>query len=347
MTVPSLVRDLRRMGRFALARGMGRRLPFSVAFMLTHRCNFRCGHCNIPGTCTDELSTAEFRRAIDEFAAAGMVRASFSGGEALLRPDAAEIIAHAHALGLFTSLNTNGWFAQDRLVELQGVLDMVVFSFDGPQAMHDASRAQAGSHVRVLAGIAQARALGMAVATITLVTPESASCVDYVLQTAREMGFWCYFQPVQQNCFDRMAGIRSPADDAWLRDLARRLADARRHGLPVGNSTTWLDLLADGKGENACSTCVAGRYTATLLPDGSLVPCHMTSGDRVWPNGRDVGFAHAFEQMPAPLPKGGCMISPNRESTLLLQLRPASIAAALRTQRPPRASGAALGSGAP
>lgn len=335
MQLPSQVRDVRRLGRFALARALGRRLPFSVAFMLTHRCNFRCGHCNIPGTCTDELSTADFRRALDELAAAGMVRASFSGGEALMRPDAAEIIGHARSLGLFTSLNTNGWLAAEKLDELRGALDMVVFSLDGPPAMHDASRAHPGSQVRVLAGIAKARALGMAVATITLVTPETLDAVDYVLQQAGELGFWPYFQPIQRNCFDRHAGIRTQADDAWLRDLARRLSRARRAGLPVGNSTAWLDLLASDRSENACSTCVAGRFTATLLPDGTLVPCHMTSGDHAWPNGRDIGFAKAFEQMPAPLPKGGCTISPNREATLLLQLRPAAIAAALRTQRPP------------
>lgn len=339
MMLPRLARQVRIARRFAVARVTGGRLPLSVAFMLTHRCNFRCAHCQIPGTCTDEMSAGEFCGAINELAAAGMTRASFSGGEALLRSDTAQIVAHAKSLGLFTSLNSNGWLAQERLGELAGSLDMVVFSLDGSAEAHDASRSQPGSHARVLAAICKARSLGIAVATITLVQPDCLSVIDDVLQIAGDLGFWPYFQPIQENCFERRAGIRTGPDDGWLRDLADRLLRARRDGLPVGNSSAWLKLLASGKSQGGCAGCAAGRFTATVLPDGTLVPCHMTLGDRAWPNGRRLGFAKAFDEMPKPLPTGGCTISPNRETTLLLSLKPTSVLAALRHLRPPPGRG--------
>ena len=118
--------------RLAAARLQGRPLPFSITFILTNRCNFRCTYCNIPARAAAELTSEEFCSAIDAFSEAGMARASFSGGEALLRDDAVAIIAHARRRGLFTSLNTNAWLVEARWSELRGLLDMLVVSLDGP-----------------------------------------------------------------------------------------------------------------------------------------------------------------------------------------------------------------------
>src|SRR5690348_13832376 len=105
-------RMLPRMVRLGVAMARQRPLPFSVTFILTHRCNFRCDYCDIPASAADEMTTDEFRGAIDTFAGMGMARASFSGGEALLRPDALDIIGHAKSVGMFTSLNSNGWLTE-------------------------------------------------------------------------------------------------------------------------------------------------------------------------------------------------------------------------------------------
>src|SRR5208337_4934560 len=78
----------RRLARLGMARAAGRPLPFSMTFILTHRCNFRCDYCDVPDAAGAEMSRDEFCAAIDELAAEGMQRASFSGGEALLREDA-------------------------------------------------------------------------------------------------------------------------------------------------------------------------------------------------------------------------------------------------------------------
>src|SRR4029078_11201019 len=116
--------------RLGAARAAGRRLPYSISFILTHRCNFQCDYCDIPAAAGAEMTAAEVCAAIDDLTAAGLARASFSGGEALLRPDATEILAHAKARGLFTSLNTNGWLVERRIDALAGALDMMVISID-------------------------------------------------------------------------------------------------------------------------------------------------------------------------------------------------------------------------
>jgi MoaA/NifB/PqqE/SkfB family radical SAM enzyme len=275
------------------------------------------------------MSAAEVMRAIDELADAGMARASFSGGEALLRPDAIEIIAHAHARGLTTSLNSNAWLAGEKLDELARVLDMLVLSLDGPEEVHDLVRRRRGSYQRVLAVADEARRLGLRTATITVLSSANLHVVDEVLALAEQHGFWAYFQPAYQDCFRHARGLDPALGPSVLADLAARLGAARKGGLPVGASPGYLDRLARGPAFGDCTRCSAGRYFATVMPDGTMVPCHLTSRERAWPNGRRVGFAQAFRSLPRPAAGPGCAISPYQESDLIFGLDRRAIAAAL------------------
>jgi MoaA/NifB/PqqE/SkfB family radical SAM enzyme len=326
----TLLPTVGRSARLAAACVIRRRLPFSVSFILTHRCNFQCVYCDIPGAAAGEMTAAEFCRAIDELADAGLARASFSGGEALIRRDTPDIIAHAHAHGLFTSLNSNAWLLEKHLPQLRGVLDMVVISLDGPQAFHDAVRRREGSYERVIGGIVLAREAGLQVATITVLSKSNLHVVEEVLALAQRHGFWAYFQPAYNDCFDHKRGLDAAITPSVLQDLARRLDQARALGQPVAASPGFTARLARGPNFGDCGRCNAGRYFGTVMPDGTVVPCHLVSREATYPNGREVGFARAFETMPHPIAGPGCAISPYQEMDLIFALDPRAITAALR-----------------
>src|ERR1700749_63782 len=55
----------------------------------------------------DELTTAEWRRVLDEARALGVLQLHLSGGEPLQRRDLTEITRHAGQLGLYTNLITS------------------------------------------------------------------------------------------------------------------------------------------------------------------------------------------------------------------------------------------------
>lgn len=315
--------------KLAIARARGKRLPYSITFILTHRCNFQCAYCDIPAAAGDELSEGEFCAAIDDFAAAGMSRASFSGGEVLIREDATRIIAHAKAQGLFTSLNTNGWLVPRHLDALTGALDMMVLSLDGDAAAHDEVRRKTGSQPRVLEAIKLAKERGIAVATITVLSKANLHVVEPVLTLAERHGFWAYFQPAYTDCFDHQRGLDPAFDSQALAALSRRLADHKRAGRPVAASSGFLERLARGPSFGDCASCNAGRYFGTVMPDGTVVPCHLVSKEAVYPNGRHVGFVRAFEQMPHPSRGPGCAISPYQESDLIFQLDVRAITSAV------------------
>lgn len=315
-----------------LARGLARRRPspLSITFILTHRCNLRCGYCDVPAAAAAEMSTAAFARAIDELLAAGMVRASFSGGEALLRPDAPALIARAHAGGAMTSLNTNGSLAPGQLAALAPVLDQLMVSVDGPAPIHDGVRGRAGSHRRALETLIEGRSLGIATSSIAVLGPWNVDHLEAMLASAAEHGYWAYFQPAMRSCFDGSQGLIAELSPDLLRDVAHRLEAARRRGLPVGASPGFLDRLRRAPDFSDCSTCQAGLRFATVMPEGHMVPCHLVNDAGGWPDGRELSFDVAFAAMRRPPAGPGCAIAPYQESDLVLSLEPRAVGTALR-----------------
>ncbi|MBL7114619.1 MAG: radical SAM protein [Kiritimatiellae bacterium] len=90
------------------------------AISLTERCNLRCVHCYVgfPHKASDELSTSEWKRIIDELADEGCLFLLITGGEPLLRPDFCEIYSYARKQGMLTAVFTNGTCVTDEHCQL-------------------------------------------------------------------------------------------------------------------------------------------------------------------------------------------------------------------------------------
>lgn len=92
-------------------RARKRRNPHNVMFELTYKCNFRCGHCYLPGGYQEkkELSTKEVLLILDQLKEMGVHQIGFTGGEALVREDIFEILAYAAKSGFRSTLLSNGF----------------------------------------------------------------------------------------------------------------------------------------------------------------------------------------------------------------------------------------------
>jgi MoaA/NifB/PqqE/SkfB family radical SAM enzyme len=213
-------------------------------------------------------------------------------------------------------------------------LDMLVLSLDGPEASHDLVRKKRGSYGRVVEAIEAARSRGLAVATITVLSGANLHVMEEVLRLAEEHGFWAYFQPAYTDCFSHGRGLDPALGAAALSSIARDLERARDVGRPVGASPGFIERLRRGPDFGDCSSCNAGRYFGTVMPDGTVVPCHLVSSEARYPNGREIGFARAFQEMPHPASGPGCAISPYQESDLIFGLDPRAIAAAVQRLLP-------------
>src|SRR3989304_5860714 len=55
-------------------------IPKQVFIEVTHRCNLKCVHCYLEGSCVNELSTHEFQNILDQFSDLGVFFIGFTGG---------------------------------------------------------------------------------------------------------------------------------------------------------------------------------------------------------------------------------------------------------------------------
>lgn len=318
------------LARFLAARATDGKFPLAVTLCLTNRCNFRCVYCHMPGTHRDELTTAQWKTAIDEFRAGGMVRCSLMGGEPLLRPDVGDIIDHLVQRRVHSAMNTNGWLVEERLDDVAR-LNLVCVGLDGPEALHDAQRKRKGLYVRAVRAIELLVARGVEVVTMTPVTARGVDHVDDMLQMARQMGFRAGFQIEHDADCDVRNPIGPGIDDARVAELARHLLARKAEGWPVAMSRTFLETF-EARGRrmlSSCAECRVPRYSCMVRPDGMVVPCFLTQHQGPMRSGVDVGFLRAFESVAQP-DNPGCSSQPLMEMNFVLGLRPEAVVNALR-----------------
>ena len=118
----------------AEAKAPDRLVPYAVLAELTHRCPLQCPYCSNPlelERASGELSTAEWRRVMDEAVDMGVLHVHFSGGEPTVRKDLEDLVAHAAKVGLYSNLITSAvLLSEDRVTRLADLgLDHVQISF--------------------------------------------------------------------------------------------------------------------------------------------------------------------------------------------------------------------------
>lgn len=308
------------LGKYLASRARGGKIPLAVTLSLTNRCNFRCVYCNVPDLAEGEMTTDEWLHAIDELAAAGMIRASVMGGEPLLRLDAGEIIRHLKRSGVHASMNSNGWLVEDRIEDV-ALLDVMCVSIDGPESVHDTQRRK-GSYQRAVRAIELSRSRGVNVVTMTVITPKSRDTIDHVLQMAKEMGFRAHFHLEHDADCDTNRPISPDIDDQGVAELAELLLQRKGEGWPVGPSRAFLHALrARGRRLHSCDTCMASRYFCHVMPDGVVVPCLLTHRTPGAISGREHGYMEALSQLPQPTDLG-CSCEPLQEMNMMLSFHP-------------------------
>lgn len=94
------------------------RLPYSVLFELTARCNMNCVHCYLQNVHdTKELSYDKIIEIIDILYEKGIVFLTFTGGKILLRKDFVDIYLYAKKKGFLVELFTNGYLFDDKIID--------------------------------------------------------------------------------------------------------------------------------------------------------------------------------------------------------------------------------------
>jgi len=138
--------------------------PYLLLAELTYKCPLHCPYCSNPVNypAGRELSTAEWRRVLQEAAQLGVLHVGFSGGEPLQRTDLVELVAAAREARLYSNLITSAVGLQrPRAAQLRAAgLDNLQISFQSDQASLADRIAGTSAHATKLQAARMARELG-------------------------------------------------------------------------------------------------------------------------------------------------------------------------------------------
>jgi radical SAM protein with 4Fe4S-binding SPASM domain len=250
-------------------RALEQRVPLSVQFDLTYRCNERCVHCYLDHDDHGEMTTAEVKSVLDQLAAAGTLFLIFSGGELLLRKDLFELLAYARELGFDIKLKTNaillGEREADRIREL-GVRSVQVSIYSHRPEVHDGITKVPGSLHRSLAGIRFLKARGLHVLIANVLMTQNAGDYPHVRALAAELGVECTIDPTITPKMDGDTSILN------LRisepQLLRVYMDKSLIGDPANEPPPPTDdEMLDAR------PCSAGHTACYISPYGDVFPC--------------------------------------------------------------------------
>ena len=147
---------------------INKRTPIRVMHFCTFRCNLSCQYCGIWKTPKKDMTTEEVKRAMREFAKAGTIFWTFTGGEPLMRRDIGELVDYARNLFPIVTLTTNGLLLKERMNEVKNV-NYFTISLDGPKGVHDYNRGE-GTYERVIEAIKTAKKNGIDVVINTVIS---------------------------------------------------------------------------------------------------------------------------------------------------------------------------------
>jgi AdoMet-dependent heme synthase len=253
--------------------------PFHMVWLATDGCNARCLHCSSGSTrrSPEELTTAEAKDLMTQFAGIGVVDLAVSGGEPLLRRDLFDVIGYARDLGMSVGIGSNG----GRLTGRQAAqladsgINRFQVSLDGPKAAHDRLRRWPGLFERVLDTIDTVAALGIRVHVCCTITRLNVDELE-------EFVSFLATRPIRRINFSRYVPTgRGTAlldlDDSRWRDVLQRCTALRDAYFGRLEITTHLaqQILVDPcvghmPGFIGCQAAVGqGCVTAT----GDVLPC--------------------------------------------------------------------------
>ena len=252
--------------------------PTTLLAEITHRCPLHCPYCSNPLEmirANRELTTEDWKRAFTQARQLGVLQLGLSGGEPLVRPDVEDLAAHAHTLGLYTTLVTSGvGLTRHRAEKLReaGLEHIQISIQDSDHAIADRI---AGISVvpQKVAAAAIVRELGFAFSINVVLHRANIDRVDAIIKLAASLGAdrlelanTQYYGWALEN---RNALMPTPAQVAAASDVADEAIRQYRGRMQI------LYVLPDYH-EAYPKPCYGGwgRHYLVVMPDGRTLPCH-------------------------------------------------------------------------
>ena len=247
------------------------------------QCNQKCVFCYAAGQQmgkTKEMTTEQWKQAIDRLDAARVPMVTFTGGEPTQRADIAELVGYAKRM--VTRLNTNGVNLSPELVQqlkVAGLDSVQVTLYSHDEAVHNAL-VGSNHHADTIQGIRNAVASGL---DISINTPLCKKNADYERTLAFIYSLGVRFVTVSGLICTGMAGINHKEYDLTSDELFEIIKTANEfcnaHEMEIDFTSPGLinaeKLDELGMNVPMCGACLSNM---AIAPDGTVVPCQSWLG---------------------------------------------------------------------
>ena len=247
------------------------------------QCNQKCVFCYAAGQemgKTKEMTTEQWKQAIDRLDAARVPMVTFTGGEPTQRADIVELVGYAKRM--VTRLNTNGVNLTPELVQqlkAAGLDSVQVTLYSHDEAVHNAL-VGSNHHADTIQGIRNAVAAGL---DISINTPLCKKNADYDKTLAFIHSLGVRFVTISGLICTGMAGINHEEYDLTGDVLFEIVKTAKEfcnaHEMEIDFTSPGLIEAEklDKLGMNV-PMCGAALSNMAIAPDGTVVPCQSWLG---------------------------------------------------------------------
>lgn len=290
-----------------------------VSWMTTNQCNLTCGHCyqDAGDKKTEELSTAEAKKLIEEIARAGFKIMIFSGGEPLMRSDIFQLVAYAARAGLRPVFGTNGMLiTKDVAMRLKdsGAAAMGISLDSLDEQKHNRFRGNSQAFRLTMEGIRNCREVGLPFQIHTTVMDwnqnEVCDLADFAVQVGGAAYYVFFLIPVGRGKFIEETSLKAAEYEALLHAIMQKQKE-----VPIDIKPTCAPQFTRVAKQMGIRTrfsrgCLAGLSYCIVSPVGIVRPCaYMTEEagnirerpfDEIWKN------SPLFENLRTQNYKGAC-----------------------------------------
>ena len=157
----------------------------------SRRCNIACAHCYSSSgpRVREELRFEILSACLEDAVDLGYRQLAVSGGEPLLYGSLGGILSCARALGMVTTITSNGMLiTPGRWEPLASLVDVVAISIDGTPSEHDRIRCRDGAFARTVANLKVVRSSGVPFGIIFTLTQHNVDSLEFVVRLAAEHG---------------------------------------------------------------------------------------------------------------------------------------------------------------
>ncbi|MBI2846843.1 MAG: TIGR04053 family radical SAM/SPASM domain-containing protein [Chloroflexi bacterium] len=207
--------------------------PFIIFWEITRACALVCRHCRAaaqPKRNSNELSTQEGFRLLDQMAEFGSPILVITGGDPMMRRDLLDFIRYGIRKGLRVSLapSATKLVTKKSLKAIKDVgISRISFSVDGSTpALHDEFRQVQGSFQRAMECIRDAREIGLSLQINTTVTRHNVQDLENMAEMVQGLGaaLWDVFFLVPTGR-GQIADVLSPEEHErifhWLYHISK------------------------------------------------------------------------------------------------------------------------------